>query len=79
MRRYERRSNYARLFRNKEKRESWQSDYRGKIALENGTAYFIGATVRRTADGEEFLSIYLRPDIPTLRTKANARGISYQH
>jgi hypothetical protein len=62
-RRYESRPNHARLFRNSQKRESWQSDFRGKILLQDGTSYFIGVTRRRTFAGEEYLAIYLRPDL----------------
>jgi hypothetical protein len=53
--------NFARLFRNKKKCESWQSDFRGKILLQDGVSYFVGVTVRTTFAGEEYLAIYLRP------------------
>jgi hypothetical protein len=60
-RRYEPRPNHARLLRKKEKRESWQSDFRGEIVLQDGVEYFVGVTRRTTFAEEEFLAIYLRP------------------
>jgi hypothetical protein len=60
------RRNYARLFRNRKKRESWQSDFRGRVTLEDGRVYYAGVTVKTTPRGEEYLSIYLRPDLSTL-------------
>jgi hypothetical protein len=54
-RRYQPRPNFAKLWRNSKKRERWQSDFRGKIFLEDGRGYWIGATLRATLDGEEFL------------------------
>jgi hypothetical protein len=71
-RRYERRPNHARLFRNKDKCESWQSDFRGKIFLEDGREYWIGTARRVTCTGEEYWTIYLRPDSPTRRARSNA-------
>jgi hypothetical protein len=62
-RRYGPRCNYARLFRNKKKRESWESDFRGKILLQDGVSYFVGVTRRTTFAGEEYLAICLRPDL----------------
>jgi len=62
-RRYQPRPNHARLFRNRQKCESWQSDFRGKILLQDGVSYFVGVTRRRTFAGEEYLAIYLRPDL----------------
>jgi hypothetical protein len=72
-RRYESRPNHARLFRNTAKRESWQSDFRGKIQLQDGIVYTVGITMRKTFAGEEFLSLYLRPDSP-LQQKIKSRG-----
>ena len=67
---YERRPNYARLWRNRAKREDWQSDFKGKILLQDGVSYFVGVTRRTTFAGEEYLAIYLRPDIPTFCGRA---------
>jgi hypothetical protein len=39
--------------------ESWQSDFRGNILLQDGISYFVGVTVRRTFAGEEYLAIYI--------------------
>jgi hypothetical protein len=66
-RRYEPRPNHARLFRNRKKQETWQSDFRGKIQLQDGIEHFVGVTIRRTFAGEEYLAIYLRPDLPISR------------
>ena len=65
-RRYEPRTNYARLWRNQKKRESWESDFRGRILLQDAVSYFVGVTVRTTLGGEEYLAIYLRPDLSTI-------------
>ena len=51
------------FFRNKRKRESWESDFRGKILLQDGISYFVGVTRRTTFAGEEYLALYLRPDL----------------
>jgi hypothetical protein len=37
-RRYERWTNYARLWRNRAKRENWQSDFKGKILFQDGVS-----------------------------------------
>ena len=71
-RRYEPRPNYARLFRNRKKLESWQSDFVGRIVLQDGVSYFVGVTRRTTFADEEFLSLYLRPDLSSLRRRADA-------
>jgi hypothetical protein len=66
MRRYEPRPNFARLWRNRKKQESWQSDFSGRIVLQDGVSYFVGVTVRKTFGGEEYLSLYLRPKLPLM-------------
>jgi hypothetical protein len=63
---YQSGSNHTRLFRNRKKVEPWQSDFLGRILLQDGVRYFVGVTVRTTLAGEEYLSIYLRPDMQTL-------------
>lgn len=65
-RRYQLRPNYARLWRSPKKRESWESDFRGSVMLEDGRAYFVGAAFRTAWNGEKYLSIYLRPKVDTL-------------
>jgi hypothetical protein len=67
-RRYEPRPNHAQLFRNRKKQESWQSDFLGRIVLQDGVSYFVGVTRRTTFAGEEYLTIYLRPDLPLPRS-----------
>jgi hypothetical protein len=49
------------LHRTWPKAHSWNSDFRGEIALEDGRRYQIGVTVLADRDGEQMLSIYLRP------------------
>jgi hypothetical protein len=71
-RRYEPRPNYARLWRNRAKRENWQNDFRGKILLQDGISYFVGVMVRRTFAGEEYLAIYLRPELPLAKNGHSA-------
>jgi hypothetical protein len=56
-----RRTNRAKLFRNRRKQEPWQSDFAGKVTLENGAIYRVGVTLRTASNGEEYLSIYLMP------------------
>jgi len=73
-RRYERRSNYTKLIRNEKKRESWESDFRGKILLQDGIQYSVGVTVRRTFVGEEYLAIYLRPELLSAQPKLPQNG-----
>jgi hypothetical protein len=43
------------------KRHDWQSDFLGEVFLEDGRRYRVGVTVRYDRDGEQVLSIYLRP------------------
>jgi hypothetical protein len=38
----------------------------GRVTLEDGRVYYAGVTVKTTPRGEEYLSIYLRPDLSTL-------------
>jgi len=61
--RYEPRPNHARLWRNRKKVESWQSDFLGKVTLQDAVTYHVGVTRRTTFAGEEYLAIYLRPDL----------------
>jgi hypothetical protein len=72
MRRYEPRTNYARLWRNPKKRESWRSDFRGKIFLEDGRGYWVGLMRRSTFGGEEYWTVYLRPDLATFHPPRTA-------
>jgi hypothetical protein len=67
--RYEPRPNHARLFRNRKKEESWQSDFSGRIVLQDGVSYFVGVTMRTSISGQQYLSLYLRPNISTLQGK----------
>ena len=66
-RRYEPRRNHARLFRNWRKRETWQSDFVGTMVLEDGRIYVVGVRIGITWSGKEFVSVYLRPKVATLR------------
>ena len=50
-----------------EKREVWESDFNGTMALQDGRAYWAGATLRTTWNGEQCLFIHLRPKVQTLR------------
>jgi hypothetical protein len=71
-RHYQTRSNYARLRRNPKKKERWQSDFRGKIVLQDGACYFVGATLCTAWNGEQYLVIYLRPDMATFHAPKGA-------
>jgi len=77
MRRYESRANFARLWRNRAKREDWQSDFRGNIQLQDGCEYYVGVTVRKTFAGEEYLAIYLRPKLPLVKNARSAPSTSH--
>jgi hypothetical protein len=42
------------------KHESWQSDFRGQIELEDGRRYSVGISIGIAPNGEDFLRMYLR-------------------
>ena len=71
-RRYRPRHNYARLFRNRKKRENWESDFLGTMVLEDGRTYVVGVRNGITWSGKEFVSVYLRPKVETLRGRTRA-------
>jgi hypothetical protein len=70
MRRYQPRRNHARLFRNWKKRESWEDDFYGRMMLEDGRSYWVGATVRTAWSGKQYISVYLRPIVSTLKNRS---------
>jgi hypothetical protein len=59
------RPNYARLWSNRAKREDWESDFRGRILLQDGVSYFVGVKVRTGLNEEQYLEVFLRPDLAT--------------
>ena len=52
---------YANLSRTSPRLHAWESDFSGELFLEDGRRYRVGATVRYDRDGEQVLSIFLRP------------------
>jgi hypothetical protein len=51
------------ILRRAVKHESWQSDFRGEIELQDGTVYSVGLSVGFDRDGEPILRLYLRPPL----------------
>lgn len=65
----QRRLNFAHLGANNQRRESWQGDFRGKITLQDGISYHVGVRRGIAWDGEEYLSVYLGPELPYFETR----------
>ena len=49
------------------------SDFRGRITLQDGVSYFVGATMQTALDGEDYLAIYLRPELRGLWARPTSK------
>jgi len=79
---YEMKPGQGSAFRNERKTEDWHAEFRGKVVLPDGATHWLDVSRKKTAAGEEWLSVRIGKAVeggrPSAHERAKANGYQGQ-
>jgi hypothetical protein len=79
---YEMRAGQGSAFANRDRKEDWHADFRGKVMLPDGSVHYLDVWVKKTKAGDDWVSVKLgnqtQADAPKQTVHHQAKSNGYQ-
>jgi hypothetical protein len=79
---YEMRAGSGSAFKNRDRKEDWHADFRGKVMLPDGSVHYLDVWVKKTKNGDDWVSVKVGnqtvADVPRQDVHNQAKSNGYQ-
>jgi hypothetical protein len=79
---YEMRAGQGSAFKNRDRKEDWHADFRGKVMLPDGSVHYLDVWVKKTKAGDDWVSVKVgnqtQADVPKASTHDQQKSNGYQ-